>query len=393
MYVPCGPPILMYKGSRQACRGTCDRPTMARIKPETEGTFPFFKWTTKQEKAGFPFSNFAAYDVVLNGTTYATGEAAYQASKYAKDPKVQEMFAQLDETMPGFAQKLGKSGWIDNKVRKPNFGMVTFEGLPQTKQRITDMNSSGDQQDATDISKLLLAEATKKAYELHNAYPRRVADEDALDRYNSILTMAKIVGSKCERHQAIREILKATILENGTKLRIQEASPFDSFWGIGREKNGANFLGRLWELQRENLEVPLCDTTPEVVALAGQARNYIPPPPKLRKPKPQKLKARELDIVQPAPERPKPKVHKLDSVHVQPAPERPKPKVHKLDSVQPIPERPKPESSKRKRTDSPDGNDPKKPRRGECSCGLGFAGCPGEMARGERIEVCDHNTG
>jgi len=50
--------------------------------------------------------------------------------------------------------------------------------------------------------------------------------------------------------------LSAKLLESGSR-HLVEASPKDSFWGWGKDKNGENHLGKLWMKIREEEKLSL----------------------------------------------------------------------------------------------------------------------------------------
>lgn len=60
--------------------------------------------------------------------------------------------------------------------------------------------------------------------------------------------MKEIVTSKASQHP---EVQKALI--NSKDKEIVEDSPYDSFWGIGKDGKGQNMLGKLWMEIREEL--------------------------------------------------------------------------------------------------------------------------------------------
>lgn len=61
--------------------------------------------------------------------------------------------------------------------------------------------------------------------------------------------MYRICSAKCEQHPYIQRKL----LETGDRELI-EASPIDSFWGWGPDKQGCNELGKVWMRIREELQ-------------------------------------------------------------------------------------------------------------------------------------------
>lgn len=59
--------------------------------------------------------------------------------------------------------------------------------------------------------------------------------------------MLEILMAKHAQHACIREALSAT----GDKAIVQEQDGDDMFWGIGKNGNGRNTMGKLWMIVRE----------------------------------------------------------------------------------------------------------------------------------------------
>lgn len=128
------------------------------------------------------FSNFAPTPVTINGLLYPTTEHYFQSMKFIDtDPEYAEI-VRLAKT-PGESKKLGKS-----------------------REHPIDPDWSN----------------SKKG------------------EGKSIMVMRRALLSKALQHQKFREMLLST----GTA-HIIEASPFDSYWGEGRDKKGKNMLGVL----------------------------------------------------------------------------------------------------------------------------------------------------
>jgi ribA/ribD-fused uncharacterized protein len=53
--------------------------------------------------------------------------------------------------------------------------------------------------------------------------------------------MSDILRLKYLQHDEVRKYLKST-----KQKTIQEASPYDEYWGIGNNGEGKNMLGKLW---------------------------------------------------------------------------------------------------------------------------------------------------
>jgi ribA/ribD-fused uncharacterized protein len=63
------------------------------------------------------------------------------------------------------------------------------------------------------------------------------------------IVMEDIVRAKLHQH----EYIKRKLLESGDR-EIVEASPEDSFWGWGPDKQGENHLGKIWMKLREEIK-------------------------------------------------------------------------------------------------------------------------------------------
>lgn len=59
--------------------------------------------------------------------------------------------------------------------------------------------------------------------------------------------MLEILSAKYNQHPCIRKALSAT----GNRAIIQENDGEDNFWGIGKNGNGRNTMGKLWMMVRE----------------------------------------------------------------------------------------------------------------------------------------------
>lgn len=96
-------------------------------------------------------------------------------------------------------------------------------------------------------------------------------DEIKLDVMRSILRL------KYEQHEFVRNKLKES-----EDAEIIEASPWDSFWGYGKDQKGQNWLGKLWmELRQERkyqldplvLKEKICD--PSEIEIENSVEDVI----------------------------------------------------------------------------------------------------------------------
>jgi hypothetical protein len=75
---------------------------------------------------------------------------------------------------------------------------------------------------------------------------KQIADENKPrinDNWHSIKRdiMKEILTAKAEQHDDVREALRRT-----SGREIIENSPVDYFWGIGKDGNGRNEIGKIW---------------------------------------------------------------------------------------------------------------------------------------------------
>ncbi len=159
----------------------------------------------------YEFSNYAPQSIEVDGTRYPTTEHYYQASKYsypgANAPSLEfsELIAQ--QTTPNKARVLGIGG--------------TTQNYPW----------------ALTLKKLI------KEYADKGATVRPDLDEARLDIMREALRY---------KFGPQNPHLVKLLLDTGTSL-IMEDSPRDSFWGIGKDGLGENWLGRLLMEHREEL--------------------------------------------------------------------------------------------------------------------------------------------
>lgn len=97
-----------------------------------------------------------------------------------------------------------------------------------------------------DISKkIIMAGSPHLVKEISDKNKSKVSD-DWHDQKVSV--MKSILMAKIKQHQDVYDTLKRT-----KNRKIIENSPVDSFWGIGKDKNGKNTLGKIWMEIRETL--------------------------------------------------------------------------------------------------------------------------------------------
>lgn len=89
-------------------------------------------------------------------------------------------------------------------------------------------------------------EALKIAHANKNKYRKDWYDDDTDGRPVRVNTMKPILKAKAMQHEYVRR----KVLETGDR-ELVEDSWRDDFWGWGPNKNGQNWMGRLWMELRE----------------------------------------------------------------------------------------------------------------------------------------------
>ena len=144
---------------------------------------------TFYEPRYYIFSNFSSFHVFFNGRRWPIVEHAYQAAK----------FLNLD-----------------------------------TQRKVRRQTSAHD------------------AMKFAQGLPKKHKDEWAQIRPDwaevKVPIMTEICRTKLSQHAYVRQMLRKT----GSRILI-EASPIDSFWGWGPDRNGLNHLGKIWMLLRGEL--------------------------------------------------------------------------------------------------------------------------------------------
>lgn len=103
--------------------------------------------------------------------------------------------------------------------------------------------------DAPEVQEMILT-----ARSAHEAF--KIAESQAIFRREGwddikLSVMRGILSAKVEQHEYVRRKLLAT----GDRLLVED-SWRDGFWGWGPNRNGQNWLGRLWMEVRERLRNP-----------------------------------------------------------------------------------------------------------------------------------------
>ena len=149
------------------------------------------------------FSNYWPAPITVDGVRYNSSEAYYHSCKF-------------------------DSAWYKEQIR-----------LVRTPHRSKLLGAMRDQPIASQFADLnpLIARARAEGVKLRS-------DWDEV----RVRSMEKAVRAKLDQHPRIRSKLMAT-----KDAPIEEASPFDAFWGTGRDRQGRNELGKLLMRERTRL--------------------------------------------------------------------------------------------------------------------------------------------
>lgn len=123
-----------------------------------------------------------------------------------------------------------------------SFAVELYGRVWQTAEHAYQSMKFTDHETKTKIFEARSAYDAKMVAKAHDAHKRADWEEVKLG------VMEEIVRAKLRQHPYLQRKLKAT----GARL-IAEDSPDDSFWGLGKDGNGANHLGRIWMRLRDEL--------------------------------------------------------------------------------------------------------------------------------------------
>lgn len=154
------------------------------------GAIYFYSWKKKY----FEFSNFSLHPIVIDGKEYATNEHYFQSVKF------------LETEMTN----ISKEG----------------EALPYREV-------------------VRLAKTPAEAKKLGSSRSFKIEPDWDNKRID---VMRKAVFAKFTQHESLKKLLLST----GDDLLIED-SPYDTFWGIGKNRNGQNMLGKLLMELRDKL--------------------------------------------------------------------------------------------------------------------------------------------
>jgi predicted NAD-dependent protein-ADP-ribosyltransferase YbiA (DUF1768 family) len=160
----------------------------------------------------FEFSNYYKCPVTIDGHTYNSTEHYYQAQKHVHNPEYYRLIQEADspqktKDMANLRTNYRGESWYINKGKK----------------HLGQMNAIIRQH----IGKISI-------------------DEEWDTR--KIEVMRKALRCKFGQDTKLRDQLKGTYPHP-----IEEASPYDSYWGIGKDGKGQNWLGKLLEELRDEL--------------------------------------------------------------------------------------------------------------------------------------------
>lgn len=148
----------------------------------------------------FQFSNYYPTKIVIKGITYPSSEHYYQSQKFIYD---------------GASKRSIEYGMI-----------VTTAKTPNISRELASQKIKGGYKWRTDLNEII------------RQHRDVMIDKDWDARKDNV--MRKVVYQKFVQHENLRKIL----LETGNRELI-EASPRDSYWGEGKNKNGLNMLGTI----------------------------------------------------------------------------------------------------------------------------------------------------
>lgn len=152
----------------------------------------------------FEFSNFYTKSpFVLDGKKWSSSEHYYQAAKWEHEPDYQALIIECDIPLKAFKM---------SKQRK----LVSYHVNLVINKKTNKMKVN----DAITLHK--------------NLKPRSDWQEIKIN------VMRKALKAKFEQNPKLKALLKST-----GNSEIIEGSPYDYFWGEGKEKTGKNVLGKL----------------------------------------------------------------------------------------------------------------------------------------------------
>lgn len=168
----------------------------------------------KKEDAFYEFSNFYKAAFELDGKSWPTTEHYFQAAKFPDHPEYQEIIRNCSTP--------GKCFTIAQQKKKGGYA-VKWAVNPKT----------GDNRLLNDI-----------ITQYKDTVRIRVDWDDV-----RISVMTKCLTAKFSQNECLKNLLLST-----GKKHIIEDSPRDDYWGIGKNNNGQNHLGRLLMEVREELQ-------------------------------------------------------------------------------------------------------------------------------------------
>lgn len=99
-----------------------------------------------------------------------------------------------------------------------------------------------------DIAIKMEIQSTRSAFLAKEIAQQHKSERDTDWDEKKISAMEEILRAKLLQHNDVKEALKKS-----GKMEIVENSPTDTFWGIGRDGEGRNELGKIWMRLREEL--------------------------------------------------------------------------------------------------------------------------------------------
>lgn len=122
-----------------------------------------------------------------------------------------------------------------------SFGVDWDDGFYMTSEHVYQTEKFSDE---------IIREKIRNAKSAYEAKQIAKANKNLCSKDWNVIkvgVMKKILLAKVSQHEYIQQKL----LDSGDAVLIED-SPSDSFWGWGQNKDGENWLGRLWmEIRRE----------------------------------------------------------------------------------------------------------------------------------------------
>lgn len=159
------------------------------------------------------FSNYSKTPIKIDGVEWSTTEHYYHSQKFSGDNEDIQWYKEKIRS----ASTANKSKMLGNQKVTGRFGAKTFLS-PSDKTLLSD----------------IINESKERGIRMREDW-NEIKDE----------VMYFVVKTKLEQYPDIKKLLLST-----TGI-IREASPTDLYWGIGKNNNGKNMLGKIYMKLRD----------------------------------------------------------------------------------------------------------------------------------------------